>query len=221
MRDGTMRLRRFVLGALGVVSPTTSASVSQLIANAAARYGVPSQVAMEVAVQESGLNPNAVSSAGAQGVMQLMPATAAQLGVTDPFNPQQNVNGGVQYLSQLYAKYGSWDLALAAYNWGPGNLDNAINQNPGNPLSLAPAETQNYVSSVLTGAGGNYSTSVTPASVITGATNLLPDDTSDASVFDSGDAANLSSVAPVDNSYLWLAAALVGGYILLDFLDVI
>jgi hypothetical protein len=216
-----MRLRRFFLGAFGV-SAATSASVSQLIANAAAKYGVPPQVAIEVAVQESGLNPNAVSPAGAQGVMQLMPATAAQLGVTDPFNPAQNVNGGVQYLSQLYAQYGSWDLALAAYNWGPGNVNNALAQNPSNPLSLAPSETQNYVSSVLTGAGGNYSTTITPSSIATGATNLLPDDTDETSIFDTGDSGvDLSSVAPVDNSYLWLAGALIGGYILLDFLDVI
>jgi hypothetical protein len=218
-----VRLRRFFLGALGV-SAATSASVSQLIANAAAKYGVPSQVAMEVAVQESGLNPNAVSPVGAQGVMQLMPATAAQFGVTDPLNPQQNVNAGVQYLSQLYSQYGSWDLALAAYNWGPGNLNNAIAQNPSNPISLAPAETQNYVSSVLTGAGGNYSTSVTPASIASGAVNLLPDDSDslDSSVDLSDiDSTDLASVGSVDNSYLWIAGALIGGYILLDFLDVI
>lgn len=206
-----------MLGALGV-SAATSGSVSQLIANAAARYGVPSQIAMEVAVQESGLNPNAVSPAGAQGVMQLMPATAAQLGVSDPFNPQQNVNGGVQYLSQLYAKYGSWDLALAAYNWGPGNVSSALTTNPSDPLSIAPAETQNYVSSVLTGAGMNYSTSVTPASVVTGAADLFtPDDTP----LDLSDV-DLASAAPVDNSYyFWIAAAAVGGYILLDWLDII
>lgn len=215
-----MRLRRFMLGALGV-SAATGASVTQMIATAAAKYGVPSQIAVEVGVQESGLNQSAVSPAGAIGVMQLEPATAAQLGV-DPYNTQSNINGGVQYLSQLYAQYGSWDLALAAYNWGPGNVSNALASNPSNPLANAPAETQNYVSSILTGAGMNYSTSVTPSSIVTGATNLLPDDTDDLTDDDGVDDSDLVDAGAVDNSsYFWIAAIALGGYILLDSLDII
>jgi soluble lytic murein transglycosylase-like protein len=64
------------------------------------------------------------SKAGALGLMQLMPSTAEQLGV-DPDDPDQNVAGGTTYLSQLYAKYGNWFDALAAYNWGPGKVDRA------------------------------------------------------------------------------------------------
>jgi len=198
-------LRKVALGFMGA-GAATAAPISQMIANAAARYGVPSQIAMEVAVQESGLNPNAVSPAGAIGVMQLMPGTAAQLGVANPYDAQSNINGGVQYLSQLYAKYGSWDLALAAYDWGPGNLDNALAANPDYPLANAPAETQNYVGSVLTGAGINYSSSVTASSLTNG---LISDDSSDA-------------IAPVDTTnYFWYAALALGGYIILDWLDII
>jgi soluble lytic murein transglycosylase-like protein len=183
-----------------------STSISQMIANAAAKYNVPPQIAMEVAVQESGLNPNAVSSAGAIGVMQLEPATAAQLGVTDPYDAQQNINGGVQYLSQLYNQYGSWDLALAAYNAGPGAVNSAVASSGDDWLSALPTETQNYVPSVLTGAGMNYDTSITASSLTNG---LISDDSDD-------------SLAPVDtSSYFWYAALAVGGYIILDWLDII
>ena len=158
--------RRRGMGAAAATA--SSAQIQQMIANAAQQYGVPSNIALEVAIQESALNPNAVSSAGAQGVFQLEPATAAQLGVTDSFDPQQNINGGVQYLAQLYSKFGSWDLALGAYNWGPGNVSKAVASQGGDWLSSAPAETQNYVSSILGAVGGNYSATVTPSSVANG-----------------------------------------------------
>lgn len=100
---------------------------------------------------ESSFNPNAKSHAGAQGLMQLMPGTARGLGVTDPFDPTQNINGGTKYLGQMINKYGDYQLALAAYNWGPGNVDKAIKKY-GNSWSAisknAPKETQNYVSKI-------------------------------------------------------------------------
>src|SRR5277367_5470481 len=139
------------MGAAAAATTISSAQIPQLIANAAAQYGVPSQLALEVAIQESGLNQNAVSSAGAIGVFQLMPATAAGLGV-NPQNVQQNIQGGVQYLSQLYSQFGEWDQALGAYNWGPGNVQNAIAQYGSSWLNYAPAETQNYVTSILSAA---------------------------------------------------------------------
>lgn len=120
-----------------------------MVQAAAVQYGVDPNLALAVAQRESGLNPNATSSAGAQGVMQLMPATAASLGVTNPYDPTQNINAGVRYLASLLSQYGGdTTKALAAYNWGPGNLNNAIAAYGGNWLSAAPAETQNYVAAI-------------------------------------------------------------------------
>jgi soluble lytic murein transglycosylase-like protein len=150
-----------------------SGQVPQLIANAASTYGVPSQLALEVAVQESGLNQTAISSAGAIGVMQLEPATAAGLGV-NPYDTTQNINGGVQYLAQLLSQFGGdQSKALAAYNAGPGAVQKAIASNGANYLSALPAETQNYVSSILGATGSAYSPSVTPSSVANGASGVL------------------------------------------------
>lgn len=98
---------------------------------------------------ESGGNPNAVSPAGARGLMQVMPETARQPGFgIAPSNGTQadDVRVGRQYRAAMQSKYGG-DLAKmwAAYNWGPGNLDNAIARHGDNWLQAAPAETQNYI----------------------------------------------------------------------------
>ncbi|MBF0368632.1 MAG: lytic transglycosylase domain-containing protein [Magnetococcales bacterium] len=90
-----------------------------------------------IQVESSG-NPKALSRVGAQGLMQLMPATAESLGVEDPFDPEQNIAGGSRYLKKLLNRYdGEKDLALAAYNWGMGNLERR-------PEAM-PAETRNYI----------------------------------------------------------------------------
>jgi len=127
----------------------TSAQIPAAIAGAAAQYGVNPSLALAMAQAESGLNPNAVSSAGAQGIFQLMPATASSLGVTNPFDPQQNITAGVRYLAQLLSQFGDPYEALAAYNWGPGNLSNALAEWGSNWFSYAPAETQAYVTEIL------------------------------------------------------------------------
>jgi soluble lytic murein transglycosylase-like protein len=96
-----------------------------------------------VARQESGLYPCAVSSAGATGLMQLMPATAAQFGVDDRFDPWQSLQGGGQFLKQLLDRYnGNLELALGAYNAGPARVDSFGGIPPF-------AETRNYVESVM------------------------------------------------------------------------
>ncbi|MES2664859.1 MAG: lytic transglycosylase domain-containing protein [Pseudomonadota bacterium] len=112
------------------------------VAKAAARkHGVPEDLFLRLVQQESGWNPGAVSTAGATGLAQLMPATARKLGV-DISDPNQNLEGGARYLSMMYNKFGSWRLALAAYNAGPG----AVEKHGGIPPY---AETKNYVKAIL------------------------------------------------------------------------
>jgi hypothetical protein len=141
-------------------SETTNTSIkkqdiSMLADDAAAKHGVAPSLVKAVIQAESSFKPDAVSKVGAQGLMQLMPKTAEALGVTDPFDPAQNIEGGVKYLAQLIKKFGSEDLALAAYNWGEGRIRNQLNrlERKGKPQTLAailkygtlPEETQNYL----------------------------------------------------------------------------
>lgn len=135
----------------GPIMPLPEASVrrasaqpySDLIAAASKTHGVDPALIAGVIESESSFNPNAVSHAGAKGLMQLMDATARGLGVTDPFDPKQNVMGGTKLLRQLLDRYGGdVRLALAAYNAGPG----AVSQYGGVPPY---AETQRYIPRVL------------------------------------------------------------------------
>lgn len=127
-------------GSAGVSGDTPYASV---INAAAARTGVPATLIAAVAKQESGFNATAVSGAGAQGIMQLMPATAKGLGVSNPLDATQSINGGADYLASMLKKFnGNTSLALAGYNAGPG----AVLKYGGIPPY---AETQNYVRNVL------------------------------------------------------------------------
>lgn len=103
----------------------------------ARKHGVPEDIFLRLVQQESGWNPNARSNKGAHGLAQLMPGTAAKLGV-DPADPKQNLEGGARYLRMMYNNFGSWQLALAAYNAGPG----AVTKYGGVPPYR---ETTNYV----------------------------------------------------------------------------
>jgi membrane-bound lytic murein transglycosylase MltF len=117
----------------------TSASLEEIFTEAAEKYNVPKNLIKAIAKAESDFNPNATSGAGAQGIMQLMPATARELGVTDSYDPYQNIMGGTKYISEMLAKYdGNVSLALAAYNAGSNN----VAKYGGIPPFK---ETQNYV----------------------------------------------------------------------------
>jgi soluble lytic murein transglycosylase-like protein len=111
-------------GAKSSSSTGSTTKFADLIEQASEKYDVDSSLIKAVIKAESNFNPNAVSSAGAQGLMQLMPATAAGLGVQDAMDPEQNIDGGVRLLRNLLKRYdGDVSLALAAYNAGPGAVD--------------------------------------------------------------------------------------------------
>jgi soluble lytic murein transglycosylase-like protein len=112
------------------------------ILDASVRYGVEAEFIKAVALAESGMNPNAVSKAGAQGLMQLMPGTALELAVDDSFDPEKAIDGGTRYLKQQLDSFKSYELALAAYNAGPHNVEKHGGIPPFD-------ETQRYVPRVM------------------------------------------------------------------------
>jgi hypothetical protein len=122
--------------------PMPAADLDKLVEQNSEQQGVKAELIRAVIAQESGARPCAVSPKGAQGIMQLMPATSEQFGVKDPFDPKQNVEAGTKLLKQLLTKYNSdVKLALAAYNAGEGRVDKdgGVPQIP---------ETQNYVTDI-------------------------------------------------------------------------
>jgi len=130
----------------------------QTIERQATKHGVSPELVRAVIQVESAFNPNAISPKGAMGLMQLMPATATQFGVTNPFHPEQNIGGGTAYLRQLLTRYGNKvDLALAAYNAGPGSVEK---------YGAVPpySETRSYVRKVTATSGATAA--VPPASRI-------------------------------------------------------
>lgn len=138
LRQGTQRIQ---------LPASESDAIEQAIRQAASRYNLSPDLIRSVIRAESAFQPQAVSPAGARGLMQLMPETAKELGVTDPFDVRQNIDGGVRYLRRMLDRFdGDLKMALSAYNAGPGAVEKYEGQVP-------YAETRHYVKRVLRFAG--------------------------------------------------------------------
>lgn len=136
----------------------TNDTLESIFQKASETYGVSVNLLKAIAKAESGFNQYATSKSGAMGIMQLMPSTAAGLGVSDAYDAEQNIMGGANLISQLLTKYnGDVSLALAAYNAGSGNVDKYGGIPPF-------AETQNYVSKILGYLGGDVNVSIPTSS---------------------------------------------------------
>jgi soluble lytic murein transglycosylase len=140
MSRGGLVLRRH--GGGRRAEPRAPATYDDLIRLASRTHGVPAALVKAVIAAESSFDPGALSPKGAMGLMQLMPATAEDLGVDEPFHDEQNVHGGTRYLRWLYERYGDWLRTLAAYNAGP----EAVDRYDGVPPYR---ETREYVRRVL------------------------------------------------------------------------
>ncbi|HMK36756.1 MAG TPA: lytic transglycosylase domain-containing protein [Desulfomonilaceae bacterium] len=116
--------------------------IGEIVTEISSKFTIDANLVKAIIMAESNCNPNAVSKKGAQGLMQLMPSTAKDLNVSKPLDPRENILGGVKYIKGLMASYGDLELALAAYNAGPG----AVQKYAGIPPYR---ETINYVKKVI------------------------------------------------------------------------
>ena len=138
------------VGFTNILTKTTFSNgkidLDAIFEEAGRRYNLSPNLLKAVAKIESGFRPDVTSTAGAMGIMQLMPGTARGLGVTDPYDPVQNIMGGAKYLRDMLDKFGDVRLALAAYNSGPNNVTK---------YNGVPPFCENYVKKVLENMGGD------------------------------------------------------------------
>ncbi|MEW9096304.1 MAG: lytic transglycosylase domain-containing protein [Clostridiaceae bacterium] len=124
-------------------------NIEEIVEKASKKFSVDKDLIMAVIKQESDFDPTVTSTAGAMGLMQLMPDTAKYLGVNDPYDTEQNINGGTKYLRELLDVYGNRkELALAAYNAGPGTLQSR-GVKEASQIERLPYETRDYVNKVM------------------------------------------------------------------------
>ena len=144
-----------------VVEGSAPGRFDALIVHHAERFGVRADLVRAVVQVESAFDPNARSRVGAMGLMQLMPATADELDVTNPYDPNENLRGGVQYLKSLLTRYdGDEELALAAYNAGPGTVTRYGNQVPPYPETIEYVDKVRSTTSVETSPRTRRSTTI-------------------------------------------------------------
>jgi soluble lytic murein transglycosylase-like protein len=167
-------------------------TTQELIREAAIRYGVDPALALAVAQQESGFDQSARGNAGEVGVFQLMPGTAADLGV-NPYDLAQNIDGGVRYLARQLATFGDTQTALAAYNAGPGNVSRGT----------IPERAWDYAMSVLSKLGTYAGMKEQPGN---------------GEVAGAGEGYSLASMAPSFETSGWLILAGIGSAALLVLL---
>ena len=145
---------------IGAGAPEPPPMLAQAISRASAKHAVPPELLAAVAWVESRYKPGLTGKAGEQGEFQLMPATAAGLGVINAFDANQGADGAARLLKSLYARFGQWPLALAAYNWGGGH----VAARP-DPIDW-PDSVQRYVTRVWEAAGWPLPLAVPPALVV-------------------------------------------------------
>lgn len=132
----------------------SNGSIEDIVKKASEKFSIDEDLIMAVIKQESSFDPNATSHAGAMGLMQLMPGTADYLGVNNPYDIEENINGGTKYLRELLNLYGNRkEMALAAYNAGPGTLQIRGVKDP-SQIDRLPYETRDYVQKVMKYYGG-------------------------------------------------------------------
>ncbi len=135
-------LTMFIFGMVNEAEAATSHEIKDIIVKTAVSMGVDPCVALSIAKQESNFQNHKQNASGAVGVFQLMPSTARRMGL-NPYNLNDNIKGGILYYQMMYKKFGSMDLALAAYNAGPGNVTKYRGVPPFR-------ETQRFVNSIKT-----------------------------------------------------------------------